>query len=161
MVEVDELFEKERAILARLEMLSEAPTQQALDEKMSLHRTHPAGSPPPGVRLSKKDGPPSKDVSLYAFHEWHISRARIRRNSVERVRAVAFAEIDYEIAKYRKPLYEVKRETGAEIRLRIATTYPGEHAVVVAAREGISERAVQNWRKSFGFDPVYGERMAA
>lgn len=152
----DDLLERERAVLAKLQLLSDAPAQVALDEKMSLARVHPSGSPPPGVRFSGKDGPPSKDVSLYAYHWWHIENARRKNNRLARATVVAYAELDWEQAVYRKPRHEIKRETGAEIRSRVAREYPGEHPVKVAAREGISESAVRKWRRSFGLDSLTG-----
>lgn len=161
MVEVDELFRRERGILAKLQILSDAQAGQAFDNKLCLHRAHPDGSPPAGVDLSDNDGPPSKQVSLFGYHEWHISQERKRGDRGRRLRAVVIAELDYEDAVCRKPVRVVPRETLAEGRRRVASSYPGEHPRWVATREDVTESAVRKWRKSFGFDPTTGERLAA
>jgi hypothetical protein len=165
------LAARRKRILAKLQTISDARAA-ALSEKLGKPGAADS-SPPPETDMDciGKDGPPSKDFSLWAHYDWRFKqadrdaeRARKVGDAQEFVRVLVrmsslceMATRDYclHTGVYRRPQGD---DTGLRAVERLQTEYEGCAAEYVATWEMCSVRWVRQTRLRNGMDPETGER---
>lgn len=145
----DYLERAERAILNKLALLAEGGV--APMDKPNLHRSAPESSPPPGFGLGVEE------VSLALFHQERFVKARESGKQHFRLRVIAEAERDYELATRKRPKYlSPDSDENARDKDESILRWGGKRPEWVAVFEGCSESHVRKLRKRNGRDPKTG-----
>lgn len=101
------LIQRAERLLRELALISDAPGTSVAKTRSGTRKM--TAKEPPGTRLDKYSGPPSKDTSLLAFYMWHFAHAA---NDVHLLHICFWAELDLLQHKNRRD-FEQKRLSAA------------------------------------------------